>query len=174
MSTIDLPVDEDSLPLHLIGAEPKEIERQVGEFMAGNQERLNAYGGLFAALHPHTWKELQAMAKTRRRKLEFDVRPWVESLGPAEVIRQIGPETVIEQLGPDEMLKRMKARDIVAHLPKATRGTQAAVIGAGGRGAVSRGRCGCAGPNQRTGTAALIHVCRLGPLETAKTCGDGK
>jgi hypothetical protein len=73
---------------------------------------LNTYGSLFAALHPHTWKEVKAMAKSRRRKLEFDVRPWVETLGLPELIRQIGPDTVLEG---------MAAAEIVANLPKRKR-----------------------------------------------------
>jgi hypothetical protein len=112
VSTVDLPVDEDSLPLHVIGAEPESLERKVGEYVAGEHKRLSAYGDVFAALHPRTWKELQAMAKSRREKLEFDIRPAVELLGLPEVIRQIGL---------DELLKQAKARDIVAHLPRAKR-----------------------------------------------------
>jgi hypothetical protein len=130
VSTVDLPVDEDSLPLHVVGAEPEEKERQVGEFVVAEQERLSAYGGIFATLHPHTWKELQVMAKSRNRRIEFDIRPAVDTLGLEEVIRQIGaqaviaqlgPKTLIEQLGLDAVLKQVKADDLMAHLPRATR-----------------------------------------------------
>lgn len=107
VSTVDLPIDNDSLPLHVIGAEPADVERQVGEFVTGDRERLSAYGGVFSVLHQRTWKELEAMAKSRKRKLEFDIRPAVQSLGLAEVIRQIGPDEVL--------------REIVAHLPRAKR-----------------------------------------------------
>jgi hypothetical protein len=56
------------------------------------------------------------MAKSRRRKLEFDVRPWVESLGLEELVRQIGQDELL-----DELLKNAKPRDIIANLPRAKR-----------------------------------------------------
>lgn len=51
------------------------------------------------------------MAKSRRRKVEMDTRPAVETIGMAETIRQIG----------EDMLNEMKVEDILAKLPRAKR-----------------------------------------------------
>lgn len=52
------------------------------------------------------------MAKSRGHKLEFNIRPVIESMGLAEAIRQIGTDELLEQLDVD---------DILAHLPRAKR-----------------------------------------------------
>jgi hypothetical protein len=41
VSVADLPVDEDSLPLHVLGVEPADKERQVGRFLAEQAQRLD-------------------------------------------------------------------------------------------------------------------------------------
>ena len=52
LSTVDLAVDEDSLPLHVLGIEPPEKQHQVGLFMVADQQRFHAYGNVFSGLHP--------------------------------------------------------------------------------------------------------------------------
>jgi hypothetical protein len=46
-----LPVDGDSLPLQVLAREPPEREQQVGGFVAGTPQRVEAYASLFAVLH---------------------------------------------------------------------------------------------------------------------------
>jgi hypothetical protein len=120
-STVDLPVDADSLPLHLLALEPRERERQVGAFVVATPERVDAYGGLFAVLHQSVWQEVEAMARRGRRALTFDLRPAIETLGLAEVIRQIGEAEVIRQIGAKELLEELDVEAIVANLPAAKR-----------------------------------------------------
>lgn len=105
-------MDEDSLPLHVLGVEPLEQQLLVGQFVVGVEERLEAYGGTFAALHPAAWKEVKAMAKTKRRGLDFDLSPIVEELGLERVIEKIGKKKVIEHL---------RIKDIMANLTQAQR-----------------------------------------------------
>ena len=65
VSTADLPVDEDSFPLHVLGIEPRDKQQQVGRFMAEDQRRLEAYSGVFATLHPNIWQEVKGQKQTR-------------------------------------------------------------------------------------------------------------
>jgi hypothetical protein len=51
VSTVDLPVDDDSLPLHVLAAEPPGRERDVGRFLTATGERLATYGGVFSVFH---------------------------------------------------------------------------------------------------------------------------
>jgi len=121
VSTVDLPVDEDSFPLHVLGIESLEKQRQVGLFIAQDQNRLDAYSGAFSALHPKIWEEVKAMAKSKREKLVFDVRPWVETLGLDNLIKQIGEKQVIKQIGKKKVLEELDVDDILANLPPAKR-----------------------------------------------------
>jgi len=70
----------------------------VGKFLIEAVERLDIYGGMFAALHPAAWKEILAMAKTKRGGPEFDLRPIVETMGLRKVIEKLGKKEVIEEL----------------------------------------------------------------------------
>jgi hypothetical protein len=48
VSSIDLPVEEDSLPLHVLGREPPEIEREVARLVAERPDLQQRYGGWLA------------------------------------------------------------------------------------------------------------------------------
>jgi hypothetical protein len=109
VSTVDLPVDDDSLPLHVLAQEPQEQERQVGGYLVETPERLDAYASLFAVLHPVAWKEVKAMARQRRPGLTIDLRPAVEDLGLDEVIRQIDAKAILERMNIDTILANLPA-----------------------------------------------------------------
>jgi hypothetical protein len=130
VSTVDLPVDEDSLALHVLGREPLDKEREVGRLVTGQADWLQVYRGVFATLHAPVWKEMKAMAKSTRAKMEFDIRPAVEYMGLEEVIRQIGEKAVIEQIGEKavieqigkkKVLEQFDVADILANLPASKR-----------------------------------------------------
>jgi hypothetical protein len=121
VSTADLPVDEDSFPLHVLGIEPREKQQQVGRFMTEDQRRLEAYSGVFATLHPKVWQEVEAMARSKREKFRMDIRPAVETIGLGEAIEQIGEKQIIEQIGKKKVLAQLDVEDILANLPPAKR-----------------------------------------------------
>jgi len=98
VSAADLPVDEDSLPLHVLGIEPLEQQLTVGKFLIEEAERLDVYGTLFAALHPAAWKELVSMARTKQESFHFDLQPLVDEMGLANIIQQLGKKKLIEQI----------------------------------------------------------------------------
>ena len=77
------------------------------------QER---YGGWLASLHPSAWKEVEAMARAAGRKLVFDIRPAVESLGLDRVIEQVGIDRVIEQLGADRVLEQLGDKEVARRI----------------------------------------------------------
>jgi hypothetical protein len=88
VSSVDLPVEEDSLPLHIVGQEPLATERQVARLVAEQPALQQLYGGWVASLHPAARKEAETMARTTGKRLKFDIRPAIESLGWAEVLKQ--------------------------------------------------------------------------------------
>jgi hypothetical protein len=122
VSAVDLPVEEDSLPLHVIGKEPPETERQVAELVATHLELQALYGGWMMTLHPAAWKEVEEMARKSGRPL-IDFRPAIEHVGLEEFLRQIGKErliehlgSIIDQVGKKKILKRIGINDILANL----------------------------------------------------------
>ena len=119
VSAVDLVVDEDSLPLHVLAKGTRDKERQVGEFLVENVERIYKYGSMFAGVHPKIWKEVATMARRKGQDVPFDVRAVVDTVGLAEAIRQIGKKEVVEELDVDDILaglSRAKRRELERRL----------------------------------------------------------
>jgi hypothetical protein len=121
VSTVALPVDDDSLPLHLLGREPAEKVRQVARFVVEEDRRLTAYGGALSALHPRVWKEVRVMAKGTRRDWILDIRPAVDFMGIDKAIEQIGEKEILDHMDKKRVLERMDVEDIFANLTPAKR-----------------------------------------------------
>jgi hypothetical protein len=100
-------VDEDSLPLHVLGVEPAEKQRAVGEFVIEKEVRFDAYAGIFSALHPTVWEEVKRMAKTRRAELDFDFRHIIEDMGWPKIIERLGEKELVQEIGIDRFLANL-------------------------------------------------------------------
>jgi hypothetical protein len=107
VSSVDLPVDYDSLPLHIVGKEPAEKELAVVRFVLAQPALWKTFGGPLASLHSATIKELQAMARTVEKEFKFDMEPLIEYMGMDEVIKQIGLNRVIDQIGLDRVIDQI-------------------------------------------------------------------
>jgi hypothetical protein len=116
VSSIDLPVEEDSLPLHIVGIEPLATERAVARLVLEHPQLQQRYGGWVASLHPTAWKEIEAMARTAGKGLNFDIRPAVESLGLDRVIEQVGLDRVIQEIGIDRVIEKLGIRRAIEKL----------------------------------------------------------
>jgi hypothetical protein len=116
VSSVDLPVEEDSLPLHLVGRESPATERLVARLLLERRELRERYGGWLASLHPTAWREVEDMARTAGKKLELDLRPAIEYLGLARVIDQVGLDRVIEQVGIDRVIAQIGLDRVIAQV----------------------------------------------------------
>jgi hypothetical protein len=105
VSGTELPVDQDSLPMHIIGKESVATERAVAQFVVQRPALLRAYGGFLATLHPGVWKEVEAMAKTKRQRFDFQIEPLIEAVGLKRVVDAAGLDRVIETVGLDRVIK---------------------------------------------------------------------
>jgi hypothetical protein len=121
VSSIELPVEADSLPLHVVGKEPLATERQVARLVLEHPDLQERYGGWLASLHPAAWKEIETMARTAGKKVDIDLRPAIEYLGLGRVIEQVGVDRVIEQVGIDRMVERVGIDRLLAGLSPAQR-----------------------------------------------------
>jgi hypothetical protein len=118
VSSIDLPVEADSLPLHIVGLEPAATERQVAQLVLEQPRLQELYGGWLASLHPTVWKEVEAMARAAGKALLFDIRPAIEMLGLDRVIEQVGLDRVIEQVGLDRVIEQVGLDRVIAEVGK--------------------------------------------------------
>jgi hypothetical protein len=94
-----LPVEQDSLPLHILGQETLAGQRQVVGLLADRPVLWQEYSAWLATLHPELWEEIKAMGKTRGRKFGFHLGPVIEEVGLKNVIEEVGLNRVIEQVG---------------------------------------------------------------------------
>jgi hypothetical protein len=116
VSSIDLPVEKDSLPLHIVGREPPATERQVAELVSEHADLQQLYGGWIFSLHPAAWKEVEAMARASGKSLQIDLRPAIEHLGLRRVIDQVGLDRVIEEYGEKEVIERIGKKELIKHI----------------------------------------------------------
>jgi hypothetical protein len=70
---------------------------------------LEVYGGFLATLHPGAWKEVEAMAKTKRKGFDFQIEPLIEAVGLKRVIDAAGLDRVIAAVGIDRVIKEKTA-----------------------------------------------------------------
>ncbi len=111
VSGVDLPVEPDSLPLHVVGKEPPATERQVARLVVERPELQRLYAGWLASLHPAAWREVEAMARAADKKVELDLRPAIEYIGLAKVIEQVGADRFLADISPArrrEILRRLQ------------------------------------------------------------------
>jgi hypothetical protein len=99
VSTVNLPVDEDTLPLHVVGKEPPETEKAVAEFVVAEPALWQQYGSLLATLHPAVWEEVRLMARTGSKKFQADFRPAIKHFGLSYIIEQVGVKPFIDEIG---------------------------------------------------------------------------
>ncbi|HEV3255372.1 MAG TPA: hypothetical protein VG013_00700 [Gemmataceae bacterium] len=116
VSSIHLPVEEDSLPLHIVGREPAAVEREVARLVLEEPGLQQLYGGWVASLHPGAWKEVEAMARTAGKTLNIDLRPAIEMLGLDRVIEQVGIDRVIEQVGIDRVIEHCGEKELIKRI----------------------------------------------------------
>jgi hypothetical protein len=116
VSTRDLPVEEASLPLHLIAQEPSETEQAVARMLAESAVLWERYGGWLASLHPVVYQEVQSMAKQSKTPLRIDLNPIIESMGMKWVIDQLGAKRVIDELGSKQVINELGAKRVIGDL----------------------------------------------------------
>jgi hypothetical protein len=98
VSSVDLPMEQDSLPLHIVGREPLATERQVAQLVVAHPALQELYGGWVATLHPTAWKEAEIMARATGKGLKFDFGPAIETLGWKEFLQHVNIDRVVEHL----------------------------------------------------------------------------
>jgi hypothetical protein len=128
VSAHDLPVEADTVPLHLLDIDPP-APAAVGALVLQNEELQRHFATWLVALQPLLWKEMQHMAETgapgsgiidweavsRVVNLDEAVRflppeHVMQVLGIQRAIEAVGLPRVIEALGPEKLLQELLKR----------------------------------------------------------------
>ncbi len=107
VSRIDLPVESDSVPLHLVAKEPVPTAVEVGKLLLEQPSLWDRFVEWFASLHPAAWEEVKRMPRSKTKDLEINVKPLVDYLGMEEVIRQIGLKRVLQEISLDDLVHHL-------------------------------------------------------------------
>jgi hypothetical protein len=113
VSSIDLAVESDSLPLHIVGQEPLATERAVAQLVVEQPELQQRYGGWMASLHPRAWQEIEAMVRKSGKGLKIDLEPAIEAMGLGRIIDQVGAKRVIEEVGAKRVIEEVGAKRVI-------------------------------------------------------------
>lgn len=109
----DVPVDRDSLPVHLLALEPESKLRTVAQVLQRNTDLLPVLGPWMAIFHPGLSREVEQMARTRTKKFALNFRPIIELVGWREIIRQTGLKPLIEEVGLKTVINEVGLKQLV-------------------------------------------------------------
>jgi hypothetical protein len=113
VSSIDLPVEPDSLPLHIVGQEPLVTERKVAQLVVEQPELQQLYGGWMASLHSSAWKEIEVMVRRTGKGLNIDLEAAIDAMGLDRIIDTVGIERVIEILGAKRVMEATGTKRLI-------------------------------------------------------------
>lgn len=95
VSGVDLPVEADSVPFHVLAVESHEKELAAARLILNQPELWDLYSQFLATLHPQVLRELNAMARTSSKGPKFHLKPLVDLIGMDEAIDQLGANELI-------------------------------------------------------------------------------
>jgi hypothetical protein len=109
-----LPVDRESVPLHLVTEEPLERVQALARELVRQPGFWETYGGWLAQLHPNFWQELQQMIREMGTEPNLDLRRVIDLVGLKQVIDQVGLKQVIDQVGLQRVLETVEPGQVIA------------------------------------------------------------
>jgi hypothetical protein len=121
VSARDLPVEPESLPLHVLSKESREQELAMARLVLGQPLLWRHYGQVLTSLHPSMIEEIQAMVRTKSKEFKFHVEPLVELMGMPELIKQMGVKRVIDEVGIKRVIDEVGLDAVLATLSPAQR-----------------------------------------------------
>src|SRR5262249_1470671 len=102
-----VPVDRESVVLHLVGEESREIDQALAHVIIEEPGFWELYGPFLKVLHPSVWKEASRMARSKGRSAVLDLRPLIEEVGLDKLAEQIELRALMETIGPKKIRKEM-------------------------------------------------------------------
>ncbi len=113
VSNREVPVERDSIPVHLLVREPLETTRKVAEQVADQRDLWQLYAGWIVSMFPALAEEMRKMAKKAELGPIIDMRPIIKKLGMAEVIGQLDVKEVIDAVGVEKVVDAVGVQKMV-------------------------------------------------------------
>ena len=121
VSGVDLPVENDSVPFHILAVESHDKELAAARLILGQPTLWDLYSQFLGTLHPDLMKELNAMARTSAKGPKFHLKPLVDLMGMKEAIDQMGVNEVIAHLVSDAKEKKKLMLALIKEMNTAER-----------------------------------------------------
>jgi hypothetical protein len=113
VSARQLPVETESLPLHVLSREARDVEREMARLIIEQPSLWRSYGDVLATLHPAVLEELRAMVRTKKQEFKFHFEPIIDLLGMEEVVAQIGIKRLIDEVGLKRVVDEIGLKRVV-------------------------------------------------------------
>ena len=122
LSYEDAPVEEDTIPMYLLGAESK-TPKELGTLVLGREELMRCFAKFFSALQPILFEEIRQMADKRSDgpRLNWgaiakfaDLGEVIDAMPPKEIIARLGVDVALETIGVAAALEKIGADGILA------------------------------------------------------------
>jgi hypothetical protein len=108
-----VPVERDSVPVHLLVREPLAATRAVASTIADDKELWQVYGGWVSTLFPALWEEVKQMGRKSGKGPVLDLRPVIQHLGLSELLKQVGVKRVINEIGLNRVIAATGVRQVI-------------------------------------------------------------
>jgi hypothetical protein len=113
---MDGPVERESVPLHLAGEESHDIDEALARVIVDEPGFWEMYGSLLGALHPNIYEEAYRMAAIKGKRGDLDLRPFIEKVGLAKILKLVEVGGLIDTVGPRKVVKGLGIERILANL----------------------------------------------------------
>jgi hypothetical protein len=105
VSSRDLPVERDSVPVHLLRKEPAPNTEELAHLLGSQPDLWTLYGSWIVTTHPALWEEIRRMARAKKPPFKMDLHRLMDVVGKDEFLRQVGE--IVKEVGMEEWLAQM-------------------------------------------------------------------
>ena len=116
VSNADLPVNEESLPLHVVSKGPHATELSVARFVLERPALRKMYEQWVYMLHKQAWREVRAMAHAVDDEVPIDVKEVAEYIGVHRLVKELGLKRVIAEVGADQVVAELGLDRVIAEV----------------------------------------------------------
>jgi hypothetical protein len=109
IDSVGVTVDRESVPMHLVGEESAEIERELACVIAQEPGYWKVYGEFLRSLHPNIFEEASRMAP-KEQPAEWNLRPFAEKVGLNKYLEPIGVGEIIAAKGAEQFLAELSSK----------------------------------------------------------------
>jgi hypothetical protein len=109
IDSVGVTVDRESVPMHLVGEESAEIERELARVIAQEPGYWKVYGEFLRSLHPNIFEEASRMAP-KEQPAEWNLRPFAEKVGLNKYLEPVAVGEMVAAKGAEQFLAELSSK----------------------------------------------------------------